>query len=74
MLLDYNLWMLVDNWVKQLSQEDFTEVLPLLRRTLTPRQVENNFDYERAFLNKKYIRLHSKQLFMDTPIRKWRLI
>jgi hypothetical protein len=33
LLIDENLWLVVNDWVKQLSEDIFTQVLPLLRRT-----------------------------------------
>ncbi|MDI3321034.1 DUF5682 family protein [Pinibacter soli] len=33
LLLDENLWQMVNNWVTQLNEEVFTQLLPLLRRT-----------------------------------------
>jgi Family of unknown function (DUF5682) len=33
LLIDNDLWQVVDNWVEQLDEETFTQVLPLLRRT-----------------------------------------
>jgi len=33
LLIDENLWMVVSDWVKELSEDVFTQVLPLLRRT-----------------------------------------
>ncbi|PZF74100.1 DUF5682 family protein [Taibaiella soli] len=33
LLLDDNLWQTVNNWVKQLDEGNFTQLLPLLRRT-----------------------------------------
>jgi hypothetical protein len=33
LLLDENLWQMVNNWVTQLDEEVFTQLLPLLRRT-----------------------------------------
>ncbi len=33
LLLDDALWKMVDDWVKQLEGDAFTQVLPLLRRT-----------------------------------------
>ncbi len=33
LLLDENLWMVVNDWVKELTEDVFTQVLPLLRRT-----------------------------------------
>lgn len=33
LLLDTNLWNLVNNWVATLDEDNFTQVLPLLRRT-----------------------------------------
>jgi hypothetical protein len=35
LLIDHELWMVVDNWVKQLNEDVFNEVLPLLRRTFS---------------------------------------
>lgn len=35
LLLDADLWGVVNNWVKQLSEEGFIQVLPLLRRTFS---------------------------------------
>jgi hypothetical protein len=33
LLVDYDLWNLVNGWVNELNQDTFTQVLPLLRRT-----------------------------------------
>jgi hypothetical protein len=33
LLIDENLWAVVNDWVKELSEDVFTQVLPLLRRT-----------------------------------------
>jgi len=33
LLLDQNLWQVIDNWVSGLSDDTFMQVLPLLRRT-----------------------------------------
>jgi hypothetical protein len=33
LLIDENLWLVVTDWVKQLDEDTFTQVLPLLRRT-----------------------------------------
>ncbi|PBQ32676.1 hypothetical protein CNR22_13135 [Sphingobacteriaceae bacterium] len=35
LLIDENLWLLVETWVKQLSEQHFIEVLPLMRRTFS---------------------------------------
>jgi len=35
LLIDNDLWQVVDNWVEQLDEETFTQVLPLLRRTFS---------------------------------------
>ena len=35
MLIDNNLWGVVNNWVDQLEEETFIQVLPLLRRTFS---------------------------------------
>ncbi len=35
LLIDHNLWSVIDNWVNSLNADVFTEVLPLLRRTFS---------------------------------------
>jgi hypothetical protein len=35
LIIDNNLWSLVDQWVKNLSEEDFIALLPLMRRTFS---------------------------------------
>jgi hypothetical protein len=35
LIIDDRLWMLVDQWVKNLSEEDFISLLPLMRRTFS---------------------------------------
>jgi Family of unknown function (DUF5682) len=35
LLIDNDLWNVVNNWVEQLDEEVFTQVLPLLRRTFS---------------------------------------
>ena len=35
LLIDNDLWNIVNNWVEQLNEEAFTQVLPLLRRTFS---------------------------------------
>ena len=35
LLLDADLWRVVNNWVQQLNEENFIQVLPLLRRTFS---------------------------------------
>jgi hypothetical protein len=35
LLIDNDLWAVVNNWVQQLDEENFTQVLPLLRRTFS---------------------------------------
>ena len=35
LLIDENLWQMVNNWVGQLEEENFIEALPLLRRTFS---------------------------------------
>ena len=35
LILDERLWSLVDQWVKNLSEEDFIALLPLMRRTFS---------------------------------------
>lgn len=35
LLIDNDLWTVVNNWVQQLDEENFTQVLPLLRRTFS---------------------------------------
>jgi uncharacterized protein DUF5682 len=35
LLLDNELWIIINNWVSQLESEAFTQVLPLLRRTFS---------------------------------------
>jgi hypothetical protein len=35
LLLDNDLWSIINEWIKQLNEENFTQVLPLLRRTFS---------------------------------------
>jgi hypothetical protein len=35
LLLDNNLWAVIDNWISELDEHVFTEILPLLRRTFS---------------------------------------
>ena len=35
LLLDTDLWSIINEWIKQLTEENFTQVLPLLRRTFS---------------------------------------
>jgi hypothetical protein len=35
LLLDNDLWTIIDNWIKELGEEVFTQLLPLLRRTFS---------------------------------------
>jgi hypothetical protein len=48
LLLDNNLWNIINDWVKQLGEDVFTQVLPLLRRTFA-----NFSDAERRKLGEK---------------------
>ncbi|MDP4262225.1 MAG: DUF5682 family protein [Bacteroidota bacterium] len=35
LLIDNDLWSIIDNWIKQLGEDVFTQLLPLLRRTFS---------------------------------------
>jgi hypothetical protein len=35
LLLDHDLWAVINNWVEQLDESTFVQVLPLLRRTFS---------------------------------------
>ncbi len=56
LLIDHELWMVVDNWVKQLNDDMFNEVLPLLRRTFS------------GFSNVERRKLGEKVKFGSTPV------
>jgi hypothetical protein len=57
LLIDHELWMVVDNWVKQLREDVFDQVLPLLRRTFS------------GFSNSERRKLGEKVKFGSKPLQ-----
>jgi hypothetical protein len=62
-LVDENLWNVVNSWVNQLEETDFTKLLPLLRRTFA-----NFSSPERRKLGEKLKNGGVKKTTLDRPI------